>query len=77
MEPNIHSLSSLFDQLGLESSLEAMEQFISEHTFQDGQAIYEAPFWSQSQKNFLKQALECDADWSELVDQLAVLLKSA
>lgn len=77
MESMIHSLSSLFDQLGLDSSAGAIEQFISDHELVDGQSIYDAPFWNEAQKNFLKQALDCDADWAELADQLAVLLKAA
>ncbi|NMU76583.1 DUF2789 family protein, partial [Vibrio parahaemolyticus] len=32
-------------------------------------------FWTMSQANFLKQAIEEDADWAELVDQLDVMLR--
>ncbi len=77
MESGIHSLASLFDQLGLDSSEEAIRLFITENSLSEGQLIHEASFWSTSQACFLRQALENDADWSELVDQLALLLRSA
>ncbi|TBT33456.1 DUF2789 family protein, partial [Vibrio parahaemolyticus] len=35
----------------------------------------EASFWTHSQAAFLKQAIEEDADWAELVDQLDVMLR--
>ena len=75
MESGLHSLRSLFDQLGLDSSEEAIRLFIAENSLSKGQLIYDAPFWNSSQSCFLRQALDSDADWSELVDQLALLLR--
>ena len=36
----------------------------------------DAPFWTPAQADFLRQALAEDADWSEEVDELAVLLQA-
>ncbi|WP_372620428.1 DUF2789 family protein [Alteromonas stellipolaris] len=38
------------------------------------QHIFQAPFWSESQAAFLKTAIEDDADWAEIIDQLNVRL---
>mgnify|MGYP001182333735 FL=1 len=35
----------------------------------------EAPFWNRAQADFLRDALWNDADWSEAIDELDVLLR--
>jgi hypothetical protein len=76
MEPPVHSINALFDQLGLEDNDAAIEQFIEQHRpVSAGVALHEASFWSRSQAEFLKQAIEQDADWSEVVDQLDAMLR--
>ncbi len=75
METPIHSLASLFDQLGLESSVQAIEKFINNHKPLPGNIeLYQASFWNNSQAIFLQQAKEDDADWAEIVDQLNAML---
>jgi hypothetical protein len=75
METVIHSLESLFDQLGLDSSTQSIAQFASTHRLMPGVGeFYNAAFWSPSQAAFLKQSKEEDADWAVVVDQLNVML---
>ncbi|MBZ2163379.1 DUF2789 domain-containing protein [Alteromonas stellipolaris] len=65
------TMSSLFEQLGLDSSDEAIDSFIETHKgLNKSQHIFQAPFWSESQAAFLKTAIEDDADWAEIIDQL-------
>jgi hypothetical protein len=76
MESPIHSLNSLFDQLGLDSTDQAIEIFIDDYRpLQANIELHETGFWSTSQASFLKQAKDNDADWAEIVDQLDVLLR--
>ncbi|USP15324.1 DUF2789 family protein [Vibrio gazogenes] len=37
--------------------------------------MHKASFWTASQSAFLKQTIEEDTDWTELVDQLDVMLR--
>ncbi|GFD89596.1 hypothetical protein KUL152_18220 [Tenacibaculum sp. KUL152] len=65
------SMSSLFGQLGLGTSEEDIARFIETHSgLHQSQYLHEAPFWTQSQAAFLKQAIDEDADWAEIIDQL-------
>lgn len=76
MDRSSHTLSCLFDQLGLDSSQEAIHLFINTHKGLDDEiAIENASFWTRSQANFLKEAVSEDADWAEVVDNLNALLR--
>jgi len=76
METPIHSLTSHFDQLGLDSTDRAIEIFIENHRpLQGNIELHEANFWSRSQASFLKEEKDEDADWAEIVDQLDALLR--
>ncbi len=76
MELHQHGMVELFQQLGLGSSDKEIKQFVLEHRQRrDAVLLYEASFWSDAQAAFLKQAIEEDADWAELVDQLDVMLR--
>ena len=78
MEQYIHSLASLFDQLGLISTDHEIQNFIQEHApVSDNTELYKASFWNFSQASFLKQAIDEDADWAVVVDRLDVMLRSA
>ena len=72
----IHNITSLFEQLGLPSSDQAIENFIGTHSPLPAQIkLHQAEFWDLSQKTFLKQMKEEDADWAEIVDQLDAMLR--
>ena len=72
----IHSISSLFEQLGLGSSQKEMNAFIVAHSPLPAKIkLYDAGFWNKSQQTFLRQMKEEDADWAEIVDQLDAMLR--
>jgi len=76
MESPNHNLNSLFQQLGLDNSDEAIDSFITQNNpLAPHIALHEASIWNPSQSAFLKQALEDDADWAMVVDQLDTLLR--
>lgn len=76
MEMYQHGMPELFEQLGLGNSPEEIRDFVKNHRHKrDSAPIHEASFWTSSQADFLKQAIEQDADWAELVDQLDVMLR--
>ena len=77
MDTSNHDLPALFRQLGLNADAAAIRAFIASHPLPADTDIEHAPFWSPSQAAFLKQALDEDADWAELVDELATLLQDA
>ncbi|HHG3337630.1 DUF2789 domain-containing protein [Vibrio parahaemolyticus] len=75
MELHQHGMADLFNQLGLGSSSKEIKDFVNTHRHKRESApLHEASFWTHSQAAFLKQAIEEDADWAELVDQLDVML---
>ncbi|USD42524.1 DUF2789 domain-containing protein [Vibrio sp. SCSIO 43135] len=77
MERYQHSIPELFKQLGLGHSAEEIADFINQHNgLVVGTSIHEAIFWSSSQAAFLKEAIDEDADWAEIVDQLDTMLRS-
>ncbi len=71
MHTPIHLLSELFQQLGLGSSTEEVEHFIQTHApLREDIALADAPFWNPSQAAFLREALNDDDDWCEVIDAL-------
>ncbi|MEO6698637.1 MAG: DUF2789 domain-containing protein [Paraperlucidibaca sp.] len=76
MEKPIHSLTALFDQLGLESTEAGINSFVKKHCpLPGGTELHKASFWNVSQASLLKQKLDEDADWVEIVNQLDVMLR--
>jgi len=76
METPIHFIASLFDQLGLDSTEEGINNFIEKNGPLPGNIeLHKAYFWNTSQASFLKQMLDEDADWVEIVNQLDVMLR--
>ena len=76
MDTPFHSLTSLFNQLGLDSSETAIEAFIAKNRPLEGHiTLCQADFWSASQASFLAQGIAEDADWAEVIDHLDALLR--
>lgn len=76
MEAPYHSIELLFDQLGLDSSEEAIESFINKNKSLPGHLeLYKADFWTNSQASFLKEMKDEDSDWSAVVDLLDTMLR--
>ncbi|HEC54303.1 MAG TPA: DUF2789 domain-containing protein [Gammaproteobacteria bacterium] len=70
MDAPIPTLETLFAQLGLDSSPEAIDAFIVAHPLPEDVKLIDAPFWSAQQAQFLKEELREDADWAIAVDEL-------
>ncbi|KUJ83378.1 DUF2789 domain-containing protein [Microbulbifer flavimaris] len=70
-----HNLNDLFAQLGLASEDAAIDEFIARHHLAGDQKLAQAPFWSDGQREFLKEAIQDDSDWCEVVDELDTLLR--
>ncbi len=71
-----HSLACLFKQLGLDSTDQAIQDFINQNAPLPGNVeLHKAKFWSSSQASFLQQSKDDDADWAEIVDQLDAMLR--
>ncbi|MCG8391532.1 MAG: DUF2789 domain-containing protein [Pseudomonadales bacterium] len=77
MDTATHDLNTLFAQLGLDNSDEAIEDFIHQHAgkLSDAMHLHQAPFWNEAQSAFLAEAIREDADWAEAVDSLSALLR--
>ena len=75
MENQIHRLCDLFRQLGLPDDPASVERFLAAHRpLPNGVPLAEAPWWSPSQAQFLREELCKDGDWAEVVDLLGSLL---
>jgi hypothetical protein len=75
MDTSPKTMTGLFRQLGLPDDEASINQFILDHRANfTNLPLWEAPFWTPAQAGFLKQAWEADADWVEIVDELAALL---
>ncbi len=76
MDTSQHTMNALFDQLGLPSTDAQIDQFINTHKlFSEKVSLEEATFWTEAQASFLKEALQADSDWSEVVDELNTRLR--
>ena len=53
----------------------SLHRFIHEHRLDNQTLLPEAHFWNRAQADFLRDALWNDADWSEAIDELDVLLR--
>lgn len=75
MHAGHHRLQELFDQLGLASGPDAIDDFITRHRPASmGCALPEAPVWTPSQAAFLREAIAADADWALPAEWLAQAL---
>ena len=68
------SLNSLFEQMGLDGSDTAIDEFVMEHQLSPEIKLVDAPFWSDNQRRFLKEEYTMDAGWIEIIDDLNVRL---
>lgn len=78
MGDTFHYLHDLFRQLGLNSSSEAIDQSIENHSpLESSILLAEANFWTINQRDFLKEELLKDADWVESIDLLNIELRKS
>lgn len=74
METPFHRLCDLFRQLGLPDAPAEVDSFLANHRLPPGSALCDAPFWTPVQARFLREQIQADADWAEVVDLLAARL---
>ena len=78
MEHPVHPFSELFAQLGLANGHEDIRQFLATHApFPDDMRLEEAPFWTPSQAQLLREERVDDADWIVVIDQLNVAMHAS
>ena len=76
MEPPVHDLPALFKQLGLPDDPVSIDQFVAVHSpLKADLKLADAFFWTDSQRQFLREGILEDADWAEVVDELNLLLR--
>lgn len=76
MHNQIHPLHELFAQLGLPEDGSSIRRFIRSHRPLPADVkLADAPFWSEHQRAFLREAIKSDADWSHVVDTLDMQLR--
>lgn len=63
-------MTNLFEQLGLDSSEAAIAKFIEDHQLAADVFLTDADFWTDGQRQFLKEKLSSDGSWALIVDQL-------
>lgn len=76
MEHPDHPFTELFEQLGLASEPSAIQRFIERNSpIPENVELPDAPCWNEGQAEFLREAIEDDADWAEVVDHLNASLR--
>lgn len=64
------SINMLFEQLGMDGSDEAIDQFVLANQLPKDVKLVDAPFWNDNQRKFLKDEYRLDAGWVEFIDDL-------
>ncbi|MCM2363742.1 MULTISPECIES: DUF2789 domain-containing protein [unclassified Pseudomonas] len=76
MESPVHSLPSLFKQLGLPDDPKSIDQFLASHSpLKPDLKLADAFFWTDSQSALLREEILDDADWAVVVDELNLMLR--
>ena len=76
MEMFVHRFTALFEQLGLPNDPESIRAFIHTHApLADSVRLEDAPFWTSSQTQMLREGLCKGADWAVIIDQLNLALR--
>ena len=77
MNEPTHNMHSLFTQLGEPNDELSIRRFIAAHRPLAGDVLlYDAPFWTEAQKQFLQEALASDSDWALVADELSTALRA-
>lgn len=75
MDTSVHTLETLFSQLGLPNNQTAMQAFFANNHLPNNIPLEQAAFWSAGQAQFIRESREEDSDWAEVVDQLDAILR--
>ena len=74
MDLPTYDLKTLFEQLGLPSEGDAIDEFIDEHQLDADTKLIDAEFWTESQAQLLKEWLRGDGEEAVVVDELNLRL---
>lgn len=78
MKDAIPSMQDLFAQLGLSDAPADMQAFMARNRpLAPEVELADAPFWTSSQAEFLRNGLLEDTAWSIVIDQLNVALRQS
>lgn len=69
-----YTMNDLFAQLGLDSSDEAIEQFIKNHQLPENVMMKDADFWNEKQRIFIADEYKNNAVWVMILDELNLRL---
>ncbi|EEB77447.1 hypothetical protein GPB2148_484 [marine gamma proteobacterium HTCC2148] len=61
--------------MGLASSDAAIEYFVQNNHLPKDIPLDHAACWDAGQAQFIRESLDLDSDWSEIVDQLDAMLR--
>jgi len=76
MEYSFHDFTNLFAQLGLLNDSESIQKFIKANAPLASEVrLEDAQFWTASQAALLKDKLVDNADWTQVVDRLNIVLR--
>ena len=64
------TLELLVEQLGLDASADAIDQFIDTHQLTSDIPLHKAPFWSKAQHDFIISNWKKDDEWAIVIDEL-------
>lgn len=67
-----YNINDLFAQLGLDSSDEAIDQFIENNKLAKDEELIKSNIWNEKQRMFLQEEWKKDAVWVEIIDELNV-----
>lgn len=70
MDTTESNMTNLFRQLGLPAGKDEIAVFIRDHQLPETVRVSEAPFWSEGQRQFLREEWREDAEWAIAVDAL-------
>lgn len=76
MDTSEHTMTALFEQLGLPGDAASIEAFIKQHSpLPPEVSLEDAPFWNATQAHFIAQGIDDDSDWAEVIDHLDAQLR--
>lgn len=69
MDTTESNMTNLFLQLGLPAGKNEIADFIRTHQLPEDLRVSEAAYWSDGQRQFLREEWVEDADWAIIVDE--------
>lgn len=71
-----YAMNNLFAQLGLDSSDDAINEFIEKNQLAAGESLKESKIWNDSQRTFLQEEWDKNSMWTQVIDDLNLLLSN-